>query len=106
MGKGETTSDPTALEDALKEKEIEEDHISLGSESEGDSDGGEIEISSSQATLKKATRGRKSKKKKRRTNLPGCSSRIPKNSQGNDKHPKHKKGGQDPKGATSSQASK
>ena len=47
------------------EKETEEDHISLGLESKWDSDGGEIETISSQATPKKSTRGRKSKKKEK-----------------------------------------
>ena len=59
------------------EKEIEEDHINLSSESEGYSDGGETETSSSQATPKKSTRGRKYRKKKRRTNLSGRSARVP-----------------------------
>ena len=41
MGKGEPTFDPTSPKDAIKENKTEEDHIDLGSESEGDSNAGE-----------------------------------------------------------------
>jgi hypothetical protein len=63
--KGDATTDLVAPEETPKENKTKEEHISLGSESEEDSDGGETETTNSQATLKKYTRGRKSKKKER-----------------------------------------
>jgi hypothetical protein len=64
-GKGGAKVDPEAPIGSSKEKETEEEHFSLASESEEDSDEEESSTRSSQITPKKATRGRKSKKKER-----------------------------------------
>jgi hypothetical protein len=60
----ETLVDPLPTEETPKEKEPKE-HISLGSDSEGDTEDGGMESSSSQATPLKTSKGWKSKKKKR-----------------------------------------
>jgi len=59
------TSDPPLPKEVVKEKVTEEENISLGTDSVGGLEDEGTESSSSQATLIKITRGRKSKKKER-----------------------------------------
>ena len=90
-----------------REKEAEEDHISLGSESGGDSEDGGTESGNSQVTPIKVTLGRKTKKKQREEKtyldiLQGSQKTL----KGMINTRSTIKQGQAPKGATTSQASK
>jgi hypothetical protein len=105
--KGEATADPEAPEGPTKEKDTDEEHISLASESEEESDDEDSGTSSSQITPKKSTRGRKSKKKEREEKtyldvLQGSQKTL----KGMVNTRNTKKQGRAQKGATASQPSK
>lgn len=94
-------------EDEQGEKEKNDERISLGSDSEGDSEDGVLDSDISQVTPIKLARGKNSKKKQREEKtcldvLQGCQKTLKgmMNTRSRCKH------GQSPKGATTFQASK
>ena len=100
-------ADPTPPVEDQREKEAEEDHISLGSESGGDSEDGGTKSGNSQITPVKVTLDRKTKKKQREQKtyldiLQGSQKTL----KGMINSRSTIKQGQAPKGATTSQASK